>query len=283
MEELREDFGVGGYRIDAAKHQQANALGSIVSNGAGGLFLFTEVIAGAGEAVTPDMYYGIGHVTEFGYGQKLGVNVQQPNKMQYLSTFGEGWGLMPSDKAVVFLDNHDTQRNNAVLTYKNGALYTLANVFMLAHPYGYPKVMSSYAFNDHDQGPPHDPVHSSPDPLAEVNCGKGEWVCEHRQPYIAGMVRLRSVSAGAPVAEFNSGLNGNAIAFARKGKAFIAINRDESQTWTATLPTTLEAGDYNNVLTSNQTVTVGGDGTVAINMPPMSALAFHVSSIVRED
>lgn len=262
-------------------HQQANALGSIVTKGVGGLFLFTEVIAGAGEAVTPDMYYGIGHVTEFGYGQQVGSNVLQSNKMQYFSTFGESWGLMPTDKAVVFLDNHDTQRGNAVLTYKDGALYTLANVFMLAHPYGYPKVMSSFAFNDHDQGPPHDPVHTSPDPLTGVNCGKGEWVCEHRQPAIAGMVRFRSVSAGAPVAQFNSGLNGNAIAFGRQGKAFVAINRDPSQTWTATLPTTLGGGNYNDVIsTNNQTVMVSGDGKVSINLPPMSAMAFHIASQV---
>ena len=41
----------------------------------------------------------------------------------------------------VFIDNHDTQRSNPILTYKNGALYTLANVALadprLAHSGGY--------------------------------------------------------------------------------------------------------------------------------------------------
>ena len=54
-------------------------------------------------------------------------------------------------QAVVFMDNHDTQRGDAPLTYKNGQRYYLANVFMLAHPYGHPKVMSSYEFSSHDQ------------------------------------------------------------------------------------------------------------------------------------
>lgn len=57
---------------------------------------------------------------------------------------------------MVFIDNHDNQRGHGaggsnVLTYKNGDLYNLANVFMLAWPYGYPKVMSSYAFSDSEQ------------------------------------------------------------------------------------------------------------------------------------
>lgn len=29
-----------------------------------------------------------------------------------LSNWGEGWGFMPSDKAVVFVDNHDNQRGH---------------------------------------------------------------------------------------------------------------------------------------------------------------------------
>ena len=63
--------------------------------------------------------------------------------MQYLAGIGEAWGLLPREHAVVFVDNHDTQRGGAELTYKSGALYTLANIFMLAHPYGFPKVCPS--------------------------------------------------------------------------------------------------------------------------------------------
>merc|ERR1712048_480191 len=100
------------------------------------------------------MYTSLGEVTVFTYFRDLGPNIKQENKLQYLNTFGESWGLLPSNSAVVFMDNHDTQRGEAPLTYKDGDLYTLGNVFMLAHPYGYPKAMSSYYFSTHDQGPP---------------------------------------------------------------------------------------------------------------------------------
>jgi alpha-amylase len=87
------------------------------------------------------MYFGNGHVTEFGYAYTgLGPNIGSEGKMQYLKTLGEGWGLMPSNDAVVFLDNHDTQRGGAPLTYKSGDVYFFANIFMLSWPYGYPKV-----------------------------------------------------------------------------------------------------------------------------------------------
>eukprot|EP00976_Prorocentrum_cordatum_P061638 1176383-Prorocentrum_minimum.AAC.1 len=39
------------------------------------------------------------------------------------------------------IDNHDTQRGAAPLTFqRDGVAYVLATVFMLASPYGYPKV-----------------------------------------------------------------------------------------------------------------------------------------------
>jgi hypothetical protein len=57
----------------------------------------------------------------------------------------------------VFVDNHDNQRGHGaggstILTYKDKKAYTLASIFMLAHPYGIPRVMSSYAFSNSDQG-----------------------------------------------------------------------------------------------------------------------------------
>ena len=40
--------------------------------------------------------------------------------------------MSSSGQSAVFVDNHDTERNGATLNYKDGANYTLANVFMLA-------------------------------------------------------------------------------------------------------------------------------------------------------
>ena len=67
----------------------------------------------------------------------------------------------------------------------------VASAFMLAHPYGFPRVMSSFSFQNSDQGPPHHGsdiahvvVHS------DMSCGGG-WVCEHRWRQIYNMVAFR--------------------------------------------------------------------------------------------
>lgn len=100
-------------------------------------------------------------MTEFGYCTELYNHFVPHGQLQYLRTLGPSWQLLQPSQAVVFVDNHDRQRTGQsnTLTYKDGRLYTLASVFMLGFPYGYPKVMSSYYFDDVDAGPPAVPVH----------------------------------------------------------------------------------------------------------------------------
>ena len=50
--------GVTGVRVDAAKHQDAGEMAGYLTQDGGGLFVFQEVIYGAGEAVSPDMCVG---------------------------------------------------------------------------------------------------------------------------------------------------------------------------------------------------------------------------------
>jgi len=72
----------------------------------------------------------------------------------------------------------------------------MAVAFMLAYPYGYPRVMSSFYFNNTDQGPPN--VNGnilSPTVKSDGSCGRG-WVCEHRWRQIANMVAFSNVVAG---------------------------------------------------------------------------------------
>jgi len=39
-------------------------------------------------------------------------------------SLGQEWGFVPSDDALVFVDNHDTQRDGPpILTYKESKLY----------------------------------------------------------------------------------------------------------------------------------------------------------------
>lgn len=72
--------------------------------------------------------------------------------------FSNEWGFIAYDESISFVDNHDNQRSRYILTYKQSRLYKIANAFMLAWPYGFVRVMSSYDFGwgQEWQGPPSD-------------------------------------------------------------------------------------------------------------------------------
>ena len=177
-------LGVDGFRIDAAKHMQPVELDSIIdivqrtltAEGRPLPYWFGEVIDYGNELASPrEHYFGLGYgsggaadITEFkfrGIGDKfINLGTQRvadldPNGPEGRRFSEAAWRLMPADKAVVFVENHDTQRDGGVW-FRDGQVYRLANVFMLAQPYGYPSVMSSYAFNrgspGRDAGPPSD-------------------------------------------------------------------------------------------------------------------------------
>ena len=54
--------------------------------------------------------------------------------------------------SLVFTNNHDNQRGHGggghVITFKNPWELKIGTVFMMAHDYGEPRVMSSYEFTD---------------------------------------------------------------------------------------------------------------------------------------
>jgi alpha-amylase len=270
-------MGVAGFRIDAAKHIQQVELDDIIDRANATLttegrplpYVFLEVIGGtSGEAVLRTQYFGVGYssggaadITEFtfvGVGDKFrklgGQSISQldPNGPNG-SRFGEtAWGLIPNDKAVVFLQNHDTQRTCGI-GYQNGDTFRLANVWMLAQPYGYPSILSGYAFQcgtEDSLGPASDakgwtlPVSCAND---WATAKSQQWVCEHRDPYIRTMVAFRKSVAGEPITAWWS--NGaNAIAFSRGVKGFVAIN-GEAGSLTQTVATTLPDGTYCDLLT----------------------------------
>ncbi|KAJ1424150.1 alpha-amylase [Ochromonadaceae sp. CCMP2298] len=279
-------LGVRGIRIDAAKHQDDAQMSAITKQLPADFYVGQEVISGAGEAVTPNMYYATGQVSEFNYAAFLDPNIITEHKMAYLQTFGEAWGLMPEQYAVSFLDNHDTQRNGAaLLTYKDGDLYTFANMFMLSWPYGNARVMSSYYFSNTDQGPPSVGVEGG------LKCMDGQnWVCEHRWTPIGNMVAWRNAAGTAAVENWTTG-NDNQIAFSR-GAAFIAFNRDPNNAWVSSgLQTGLKAGTYCNVLNAHDadadtpkcasTVTVDGSGVMqSVTVEKLSAVGIHVNAML---
>jgi alpha-amylase len=308
-------LGVAGFRIDAAKHIQQAELDSILAlvdrtlSGEGRPlpYYFAEVSAGGGEAVGPRDYFGLGYdsgaaadITEFifkGVGDKFiplaGQHVSQLNPNGTTGNrFSEAaWGLIPSDKAVVFLENHDTQRQGGI-SYRDGQVYRLANVWMLAQPYGYPSIMSSYAFDrssqvGRDAGPPSD----AGGVTKHVSCAAsletaaiGDWVCEHRDPYIRSMVGFRKLVAGTDLNHWWDD-GANAIAFSRGDKGFVAINRNASAVATS-VATGLPAGTYCDLLTGGRSggtcvgtsVVVDAGGNVQLSLASNAAVAIDAAT-----
>ncbi|KAG7284788.1 hypothetical protein NEMBOFW57_009400 [Staphylotrichum longicolle] len=258
-------LGVDGFRIDAAKHIAAQDLANIKSRLAdSGIYWKQEVIYGAGEAVQPTEYTGNGDVQEFRYAYDL-KRVFNNEKLAYLRNYGEGWGYMSGSVAGVFVDNHDTERNGQTLSYKDNAKYTLANVFMLAFPYGAPDIHSGYEFSDNDAGAPNN---------GRVNaCWQDSWKCQHAWPEILRMVAFRNAVRGQGVTDWWDNGN-NQIAFGRGNRGFVAINK-EGGSLTRTFQTSLPAGTYCNVQ-SNSVVAVNSSGQFTATLGSNAALAIYV-------
>jgi alpha-amylase len=260
-------MGVAGFRVDAVKHIPAADLAGIRSRlSHPNVYWKQEAIFGAGEPITPDEYRGTGDVQEFRYGRDL-KRVFENENLAHLRNFGEGWGYMPSGGTAVFVDNHDTERNGSTLNYTSGANYTLANVFMLAWPYGAPDVHSGYQFSNRDAGPPNN---------GNVNaCWQDGWECQHAWPEIEAMVEFRNVSHGQAVTNWWDN-GGDAIAFGRGSQAYVALNH-ESGSLNRTFQTSLAAGTYCDVQSGNS-VTVDGSGRFTATLGGDTALALHTAA-----
>jgi len=271
-------LGVDGFRLDAAKHMPVADLSAILSAVPGNPYIYSEVIEDTAGGPTPEEYDGIGDVTEFRYGDTVSSAFSGGN-LSTLSSLPAAMRLSSGD-ALVFIDNHDTQRNGRnVLTYKNGSTYNLAEAFMIAYPYGVPSVMSSFSFTDKDAGPPS----ASDGTTNAVTCGSG-WECEHRVRMEANMVGVRNASAGAAVTNWWS--NGsNQIAFGRGSAAFVAFNRNGSAL-TRTFQTSLPAGTYCDVMSGDAngttctgtTYTVDSSSQVTATVPANGALALDINA-----
>ena len=130
-------IGVRGFRIDSAKHISAVDLDAILTEVAQATpeyptpFYYFEVEDPGGEAVVPSDYYGVGNASgilgsalEFLYG---GIGDRFLNNSGWtlanLKTFGPAtWGLIPSDRAIAFTNNHDTQRGDGHLLPERAVL-----------------------------------------------------------------------------------------------------------------------------------------------------------------
>jgi alpha-amylase len=312
-------IGVHGFRIDSAKHISPVDLDAILTQVAQATpeyptpFYYFEVEDPGGEAVVPSDYYGVGNASgilgsalEFLYG---GIGDRFLNNSGWtlanLKTFGPAtWGLIPSDRAIAFTNNHDTQRATAIF-YQNEPYYDLANIFMLAWPYGYPAIMSGYAFDrstpqGQDQGPPSDdqgnttpvypPASDVPTCVPPQSLGTapfGSWTCEHRVPSIAGMISFRKATSGVENVTDWWDDGSNRIAFGRGDLGFVIINR-ETGTLTQAFQTELKSGQYCDVVggalvaraCTGATITVDSVGSAQVTVPANGAVAIHVGAML---
>jgi len=306
-------YGVAGFRLDSSKHMWVEDLRIIRDRldylptekgfpiGSRPL-LYQEVIDFGGEPIKAAQYAVLGRVEEFKYGKFLGEAFHGRNKLKNLRNFGEEWGMLTSKDALVFIDNHDNQRGlgvggNTILTFREPKLYKMALSFMLAWPYGLPRVMSSYYWDQHIVngqdtnnwiGPPHDDSWNITGPTIEADgrCGGG-WVCEHRWRPINNMVHFRNVVEGSAMSNWWD--NGaNQIAFCRGDKGFIAIN-NEASSLQQSLQTCLPAGTYCDVISGDvsadqctgKSIVVDIDGTAFISLSgneDEGVVAFHVEA-----
>ncbi|MHA6805359.1 alpha-amylase [Salinifilum ghardaiensis] len=272
-------LGVSGFRVDGAKHMPPEDVAAVFGSlrdvpGTGQKpYVYQEVIADgttrAGE------YAGNGDVTEFAYQGEVS-NAFADGSLAQLANLPDSMPL-PSEQAVAFVDNHDTQRTSPTLTYEDGAAYDLANAFTLAYPYGTPRLMSSYAFDDPDAGPPA----RADGTTLPADCADDAWVCEQRRRTIAGTVGFNNEVQGTGLTDWWDN-GGGQIAFGRGESGFAVFNREAGEL-SRTFQTSLPAGTYCDVMTgeaaggrcTGRSVEVGADGTFTATAAPDSGIALH--------
>lgn len=278
-------MGVAGFRFDAAKHMPAADISNIIGRLSGHPYIFQEVISSTNEPlqVQASQYTYNGDVTEFNFTNTVSYFFKGREPIKALSNIGVWSGWLASNDAVVFVANHDNQRQNTenIITHKDGSnLNNIAHIFMLGWPYGYPEVMSSYDWNTHDQGPPS---------AGASACNNG-WLCEHRNRAIANMVAFRNnTSAVFSVTNYWDN-GGNQMAWGRGGLGFVAINRDDNAGLNHNFSTGMPAGIYCDIIhadfnfatgaCSGATVNVDGNGNANISVNTHDAVAIHGGAIV---
>lgn len=294
------NLGVAGFRVDASKHMWPRDLTIIYSrlnrlNTSFGFpknsppFIYQEVIDLGGEAVKKQEYTQFGAVTEFLSSSLIGSAFQRKTTLKSLQFWGPQLGFLPTKQSLVFVDNHDNQRGHGaggdtILTYKNDNSYKMAVSFLLGHPFGLVRIMSSFNFTNSDQGPPQDTNGNIISP--DETCSNG-WVCEHRWKEIINMIIFRNTVKETFITNWRNYLP-NQISFQRGAKGFMAFNNDESNDLRISMRLTLPSGIYCDVISgyvqwykcTGKSIVVGIDGKIDVTLTSGEFLAIHVGAKV---
>jgi alpha-amylase len=286
------DYGVSGFRVDAAKHiPQADmmAIEARLHRTVDGKrpYIALEVSPGGPGKLSPFAYTKTGDLLGFDFAAQLrdafkSYDADQIGSIADLQVFGEESGLLPSESSLAFVANHDSERNGSTLSYKDGATYVLATQFALAYGYGTPQVYASYTFTGGDDSPPSDEQGY----ITDTDCGAATWFCTNRM--VVGMVGWHNYVGNAAAKNwYDDGLN--LIAFSRGNKGWVVLNNGLTPQ-TQTIQTGLRRGTYCDVVhgavsngrCSGPTVTVASNGLATVTVGKQDAIAINLSGLVRQ-
>jgi alpha-amylase len=283
-------LGVVGFRIDAAKHMWTDDVREIVERLPEQTLIFHEVIRGAGEPVQPEAYINSGSLWEFSYARDMrayfvgGTITPSVNISRYQ-------GYLPSEKALSFISNHDTERNGQSLNIAlHPERFELATVMMLADPYGTPMLYSGYAFDSYDAPPPLTGAGTVKDASCDVSgttarsdYQAGEWVCQHRWLSTIGMIAWRKQVLDQPQTDIAKAPG--VVAWGRSDAGFFGVNIGKSA-YQGAFTTSMKPGRYCDSVTGGSNpvqdsscvgaeVTVSELGVINHLLEPNSAFAIH--------
>jgi len=266
-------LGVAGFRFDAAKHMDAKDLEQIVGQLPEGTRVIHEVIRG-NEPIQPEEYLGSGDVWEFSYAKAMKgyftierIAPEGP-EVRYIAH-------APTEQAVAFISNHDTERNGDTLNYQDIKSFELATMLMLAEDYGQPMLYSSYAYDDRDAGPGQENGLISNAKCQTTDLGwtlpkdsysANEWICQHRFETTAAMIKFRKAVSGTAVENIFE--DGGRYGFSRGDKGYFMLNASQTAT---DIEVPLADGEYTNLITGETLKAEGGK--VRLLMSPKSAVA----------
>ncbi|AEV86508.1 alpha-amlyase [Actinoplanes sp. SE50] len=271
------DWGVDGFRVDAAKHMAAadlSAIKALLHNTTEGRspYFAQEVIPGGSGAIAPSAYTGIGDVLGFSYA--YGLKTQFANGTLSNLSGIPSWSLdATSDQTAAMVTNHDLERNGSTLRYQDGSTYLLANYFLLAYPYGQPFVYDGFAFSTSATGasPPAD----ANGYVTSTSCTNGAWQCTTQSAGVKGMVAWHNATRSATTVSNWTNTASNVIGFSRGSLGWFGVNRSGSAS-TATYTTGLADGAYRDRI-AGTTITVSG-GRASVTIPANGAVAIDVNA-----
>ena len=149
--------------------------------------------------------------------------------------------------------------------------------------------MSSYDFVRDSDGPPSTPTGETLPVYTEQGfsrCGKGSWICEHRDSGLLSMVGFRKNVESAPVSRWWSSGSGGQIAFSRGEKGWFALNI-ENKPLAVSVATMVDDGSYCNIVeggknkvenTCNGSRVEVRNGFAQVTLTAMSAIAITSES-----